>query len=90
MSPSSKTPSERRRRQGAPKRIKAKPAFTRPREWAEQELLGVRGWITRLAGEEGDSYPKDWRKGQLRHYRARARDLRREIQGHKDSESKAG
>lgn len=89
MAPEKRPPSERRRRVVARKRKGAKPPFIRPREWAEQELIGVKGWIARLEGAEGETYPPDWRKGQLRHYRNRAKELRAEIKRYKASEKKA-
>lgn len=89
MSPEKRPPSERRRRVVARKKKGPKPEFSRPREWAEQELIGVNGWIARLEGIEGESYPPGWRVGQLRHYRKRAKYIRAEIKRHKTSEKKA-
>ncbi len=80
MSRDKRRPSERRRQKKArPKRKAAKPDFVRPRAWAQSELQGVLHWITRLAGEEGEAFPAAWRAGQLKHYKLRAKDLRKEI-----------
>lgn len=89
MAPGKRRPGDKRRRKASAKRGGAKAPFTRPREWAEQELIGVKGWITRLEGEEGDTYPQDWRNGMIRHYRRRARQLRGEISTHRRRERSA-
>lgn len=80
------TPSEIRRRHKARKAAKPKPQFDRPREWAESELRGVIGWLKALRSSAADKYPEDWRKGQTRHYKHRARELRAEIKDHRRRE----
>lgn len=86
MAPKKKRPGERRRQRPYKSRTAPKPEFTRPREWAEQELIGVLAWLERLQGEKGDHYPKGWRTGQVRHYKKRAKDLRAEIRERKRQE----
>lgn len=79
MAPDKKRPGEKRRQRSRPKRKKNKPSFNRPREWAEQELIGVRGWLKRLKGPGGLLFPEGWRRGQIRHYEQHARKLKAEI-----------
>lgn len=86
MSRKSLTPGEHRRRKVRARAKEAKPEFTRPREWAEAELHGVLNWLKSLKSPEADKYPEDWRKGQTRHYKHRARELRAEIKAHRRRE----
>lgn len=80
MASKKKRPGDRRR-QRAHKRAKGKgPEFTRPPEWAMQELIGVRAWLARLKGAEGKTYPPGWRRGQIKHYTKRVRMLKAEIE----------
>lgn len=82
MSKKYKGQSEQHRRKAKKKAKKTAVPFVRPREWAQAELVGVLGWIERLEAPLGESYPPDWRAGQLRHYRKRAKQLRSEIRRH--------
>lgn len=79
MAGKGKRPGEKRRKVRRAKHKGAKPTFDRPREWAEQELIGVRAWLRRLKGPESKRFPAGWRRGQIRHYEKRARMLRVEI-----------
>lgn len=89
MAPKKKRPGDRRRQRSQSKRKKDKPPFDRPREWAEQELIGVRNWLGRLKGDEQHRYPEGWRRGQIKHYEKRARMLKSEIAASKLAEKAA-
>lgn len=76
----------RRQRRKPRKRVKGKPKFDRPREWAERELVGVLDWLKRLKGSGKANFPENWRHGQIKHYTERARTLRAEIEAVKQAE----
>lgn len=89
MAPKKRPPGARRRLKRLRNTRGGRPSFVRPREWAEQELIGVRGWLKRLKGEGREMYPEGWRRGQIRHYEKRARVLKGEIEAAKAAEKAA-
>ncbi len=89
MAPKKRTPGERRRHAKRRRRAKLAPDFKRPREWGEQELIGVRAWLARLKGPDGAKYPQGWRRGMIKHYEKRARLIRAEISASKKAEKGA-
>ena len=80
MSKKKRTPSERRRLKRRRPASAPKPEFDRPVEWIQQEIVGVQTWIERLEGKTGESFPEPWRKGQLRHYTNRLKELNDELE----------
>ena len=58
----------------------------RPSEWVQAELDGVLAWLSKLENAEEGVFPAEWRKGQLRHYKARATTLRKELRASKRRE----
>lgn len=79
MAKDKRRPGEGRRRKGKRKVDPSRPRFRRPIEWAIQEQIGVKAWLARLKGPEGETYPEGWRRGQIKHYEKRARMLLTEI-----------
>ena len=79
MTGKKKRPGETRRLKRRRKQRGAAPKFHRPESWARAELVGVENWLKRLKGSEGQEFPEGWRKGQIKHYRKRAKMLREEI-----------
>ena len=89
MTKGKKRPGERRRVKKRRRQKKAAASFHRPREWAEQELIGVKAWLKRLRGSEGKQIPVGWRRGQIRHYAKRQDHLVGEIAAALLAEKKA-